>query len=285
MSDLLSGIRQRFASMTPVEKRIALCILESPERFLNETITQLAARSGTSSGSVAKFAASMGFRGYSDMKITIAQTLQPQPLSFDGVEATDGPKAAMQKLMQAAQTAFSDTFRAMGSELEMAAALLDGAKRIEIYAAGSSLPVAHDAHYRLMRLGLPAVILPDPLLASMSASQLREDTVVLAVSDKGRTSNTLTAARIARRNGAKIVALTSVPDSPLAQAADVALISVSVETEARREAVVSRLAQLLIVDSLCAYLAAQRGLDAMWHLDNEIEILEEYRQENREEKK
>ena len=282
--DILSKIRQRFVSMTPVEKRIASCILEAPEIFVNETITQLAARAKTSSGSIVKFAASMGFKGYSNMKIEIAQGLeQPRILSFDGVDPTDGPKAAMQKLMQAAQTAFTDTYSAISMELGEAAELLAKARRIEIYAAGSSLPVAQDAHYRLMRLGLPAVILPDPLLASMSAAQLGEHDVVIAVSDKGRTNNTLTAAQIAKRSGAKLLVLTSVQDSPLAKLADVALISVSVEAVAYREAVVSRLAQLLIMDSLCAYLAAQRGLDAMRHLDNEIEVLEEYRQIRQEE--
>ena len=284
MSDILTEIRQRYASMTPVERRIASCILEAPERVINEPITQLAARTGISSGSIAKFAASMGFKGYAGMKIGIAQVLErPETLTFDGVEPTDGPKMAMKKLMQSSQTSFLNTFHAISTELDDAAAMLTQACRIEIYASGSSLPVAQDAHYRLMRLGMPTVILPDPLLASMSAAQLREGAVVIAVSDKGRTNNTLTAARIAKRSGAKILALTSVPDSPLAKLADVALVSISSEAAAFREAVVSRLTQLLMIDSLCSYIAAQRGLDAMQHLDSEIEVLEHYRRITKEE--
>ena len=279
MSDILADIRQRYPSMTPVEKRIASCILEAPDRVINETITQLAARTGISSGSIAKFAVSLGFKGYSGMKIGIAQGLEkPNTLTFDGVNPTDGPKMAMKKLMQASQTSFMNTFNAIGTEMDDAANLLMHARRIEIYAGGSSLPVAQDAHYRLMRLGLPTVILPDPLLASMSAAQLQEGDVIIAVSDKGRTNNTLTAAQIAKRSGARILALTSVPDSPLAQLADAALISVSSEAASYREAVVSRLTQLLLIDSLCSYIAAQRGLDAMQHLDSEIEVLEYYRQ-------
>ena len=279
MSDILADIRQRYPSMTPVEKRIASCILEAPDRVINETITQLAARTGISSGSIAKFAVSLGFKGYSGMKIGIAQGLEkPNTLTFDGVNPTDGPKMAMKKLMQASQTSFMNTFNAIGTEMDDAANLLMHARRIEIYARGSSLPVAQDAHYRLMRLGLPTVILPDPLLASMSAAQLQEGDVIIAVSDKGRTNNTLTAAQIAKRSGARILALTSVPDSPLAQLADAALISVSSEAASYREAVVSRLTQLLLIDSLCSYIAAQRGLDAMQHLDSEIEVLEYYRQ-------
>jgi len=280
----LSLLKQRLPSMTPTEKKIASCILESPDVVINETITHLAERAGTSSGSVANFAASMGFRGFSDMKIQIAQSLETSGTpAFDGVDASDDPRAAMQKIIASAQTAFKDTLDAMGDELAQAAQLLMSARRIEIYSGGSSLPIGQDVHYRLMRLGLPAVILPDPLLACMSASQLTDSDVALTISHKGRTTNTLAAAEMAKRKGAKVIALTSFHASPLAALSDVCLVSVSGEAIAYREAVISRLTQLVIIDSLCAYIAAQRGLEAMQYLDNEIEVLEQYRksEENR----
>lgn len=283
MTKCLAMLKQRLSSMTPVEKRIAACILEAPSEVINETITHLAARAGTSAGSVANFASSMGFKGFSDMKIQLASSLEkPQAPAFDGVAAADDPRTAMKKMMAAAQNSFLDTFDAMGDELLRAADLLMNARRIEIYASGSSLPVGQDAHYRLMRLGLPAVIVPDPLLACMSASQLGEQDVALAISHKGRTNNTLASARMARQRGAKLLAMTSFQLSPLAQMSDVCLISVSGEATAYREAVVSRLTQLLLIDSLCAYIAAQRGMEAMQYLDNEIEVLEAYRKNDQE---
>lgn len=64
MSKCLSVLKQRLSSMTPVEKRIAACILEAPGEVINETLTHLAARAKTSAGSVANFATSMGFKGF-----------------------------------------------------------------------------------------------------------------------------------------------------------------------------------------------------------------------------
>lgn len=278
MNRALSTLTERLGEMTPAERRIAQCILEAPEAVVNETITHLARRAGTSLGSVANFAASMGFGGFSDMKIRIAQDLgsAAKPV-FDGVAEGDDPRAAMQKIAAAAQTAFRETCEAMDDGLLRAAQLLMSARRIEIYAAGSSLPVGQDAHFRLMRLGLPAVFVADPLLAGLSAAQLTEADAVLAVSHKGRTTSVLASARTAAQRGAKVVALTSYRTGPLAQMSDVTLLSVSGEAEAYREGVVSRLAQLLIVDSLCAYIAAQRGAKAVESLDKEIELLEQYR--------
>lgn len=284
MIKLLPMLRQRLSSMTPVEKRIAACILEAPDRVINETITHLAARAGTSSGSVANFASAMGFRGFSDMKIRLAQSLESAKApDFDGVSASDDPKSAMEKLMAATHTSFRDTLDSVGDSLTQAAQLMESAKRIEIYAAGSSLPVGYDVHYRLMRLGLPAVFIPDPLLACISAAQLDETGVAITISHKGRTTNTLAAAKMAKSRGARVIALTSFHESPLTAICDVRLVAVSGEAQEYREAVISRLTQLMMVDSLCAYIAAQRGLDAMKYLDSEIEVLEKYRNGDMEE--
>lgn len=278
MNRILTTIRQRYPAMTPVEKRIADAILHSPKQAADETITHLAARAGTSSGSVANFATSLGLRGFSDLKIRIAQSLENFPTpAFDGVCASDDPRQAMQKMICSAQAAFAETLENMQEELTAAARLFMEARRIEIYASGSSLPVAHDIHYRLIRLGLPAVIVPDPLLASMSASQLTSQDVVVAVSHKGRTTNTLSSVQTAKQRSAKIIALTSYQTSPLTELSDVCLLSLSSEAQEDREAVVSRLTQLLIMDSLCAYIAAQRGHEAMRRLDREIEVLEKHR--------
>ena len=56
-------LKQRLPSMSPTEKKIAACVLENPSLVVNETLTHLARRAGVSSGSVANFAAAMGFNG------------------------------------------------------------------------------------------------------------------------------------------------------------------------------------------------------------------------------
>ena len=160
MKKILSAFQQTYSSMMPVEQHIASCILEMLEYFIHETITQLAARAHTSSGSIAKFATSTGFKGYSDMKVAIVQGIEPpKTYSIEGVEVIDGAKAAMKQLIQMTETAFEDTYAAIGTELDTAENLFMQTRRIEIYAAGSSMQVAYDAHYRLMRLGLPRRIL------------------------------------------------------------------------------------------------------------------------------
>lgn len=75
---------------------------------------------------------------------------------------------------------------------------------------------------------------------------------------------------MAKTRGVVLIALTSFQQNPLAALSDVCLVS-------GEAPVVSRLTQLLVVDSLCAYIAAQRGMETMEYLDSEIEVLEQYR--------
>ena len=146
--------------------------------------------------------------------------------------------------------------------------------RIEILGTGSSMPLAQDAYYRFMRLGLPAAFSQDMLYASISASQLPENSCAFVISHTGRTNSVLNAAGLARQRGAKVIALTSFAVSPLTQMADVSLLAISGEAKAYEEALTSRLTKMLIVDSICAYIAAKGGVKAMRNLDNEIEVLE-----------
>ena len=64
----LSLIQQKYPGMSPVEKRIADCIMEDPQAAVNATIVYIAARAQVSEGSVINFASSLGFKGFSQMK-------------------------------------------------------------------------------------------------------------------------------------------------------------------------------------------------------------------------
>ncbi len=278
MNQFIPLLQQRFSSISTVEKRIARVILDDPQQIIGMTVTQLASKAGTSAGSVANFAVTFGFKGFTDMKLSLARQLQPSvAFTFDDVLPQDDPKAAMQKMIANAGRSFDSTLAAMRDEMRRAADILLSASLINIYASGSSLPVMYDIHYRLLRLGLPVCLSPESMLACLSASQLNEHSAVIAVSHKGRTENTLKPVSIAKERGAKIISLTSVSDSPLTRISDVNLISVSYESAEDKEAVVTRLTQLLIFDSICAWIAAQRSDDALTRLDTEIELLELYR--------
>ena len=80
----------------------------------------------------------------------------------------------------------------------------------------------------------------------------------MGFSHSGATADTVRFLEIARDAGALTVALTGAPDSPLAGAADECLVARARESRLRAGAMVSRIAQLAIVDCLFLGVASQR---------------------------
>lgn len=266
---ILEQIRTGYRSMSAVDCRISDIILEAPEEVVNMTTAHLASRAGVSEGSVINYANKLGVRGFSALKICLARETESfAGFSFGSVLPKDSPSIALRKISGSAVESFLQTSRSLrNEELQAVADCLMAARRIDIYGAGNSALMAQDAYFQLMRIGLPAYAVTDYLSLSLAASQLDEECVALAFSHTGQTIEVIDAMTVAKKRGAKTICITSYPDSLLAGLCDIALITYSHEAEQHQEAAVSRMAQLLVTVSLCAYLSAQLGTKSVEQSD------------------
>ena len=103
----------------------------------------------------------------------------------------------------------------------------------------------------------------------MVATILGAGDLVVAISDSGQSTSVVDVVASARAHGAATVAVTSVPDSPLARAAEMALYTASVPSGGALygEAVTSKWGQLLVVDALYAAYAARHFDETVAHLE------------------
>ncbi len=102
------------------------------------------------------------------------------------------------------------------SELERA---YQERKRVLVMGAGRSGLVGRAFAMRLMHLGFNSYVLGDTITPSV-----RKGDIVFAISGSGRTELIVTAANVAKRVGAVVIAVTSYPDSPLGRLADYVLV-------------------------------------------------------------
>ncbi len=89
-------------------------------------------------------------------------------------------------------------------------------KKILVMGAGRSGLVGRAFAMRLMHLGFDVHVLGDTLVP-----KIEEGDVVISISGSGRTKLIVTATEAAKSVGAKVIAVTSYRDSPLARLADV----------------------------------------------------------------
>jgi DNA-binding MurR/RpiR family transcriptional regulator len=126
--------------------------------------------------------------------------------------------------------------------------------------------VARDAAHQFLRIGVRASVFDDGQLMLMSAALLRRGDVVMAFSHSGQTAAVVEAARQARQNGARLIALTNRSDSPLGRESDVALCANLDGLPWAGENAAARLVQLSVLDALLSavaqkdYAAAQANL-------------------------
>ena len=274
-----SLIQQRYSSMSPVEKRIADCILEDPEHITKSTIVYLARKANVSQGSVSNFAVSLGFPGFSQLKINLAQNLPAAGETADSRADTAAGKRTMRDLIESSRASFESTLDTVpAANFNEAAQILSEADHIILTGFAHSAPVAQDIAFRLMSLGLPAQVITDALVAHVACANLGEKGVLFAISHSGRTRDTVTCARIARQAGAKVICFTSYARNELSQLSDITFVSVSNEAQYYRESMTARLTQLIMGDCLVEMIAERIGPRAVERLDAIVDIFERNRE-------
>jgi DNA-binding MurR/RpiR family transcriptional regulator len=262
------ALRSMVASLTPAERRAAQVILAAPDDVVHMSITQLGAAAHVSESTIVRLSTRLGYRGFVDLKIAIAQSAdRGQPVVVGNVVATDNLTTIVHKVLAAEVRDIEETSKLLDlHSLDRCIRALDGSRRVLAYGAGPSSFVALDLAQKLERVGLAAFGYNDPHLAIASASLVTEHDVAIAFSFSGRTRDTLTFLRAARGRGAETVAVTSSLRSPITEVASCTIVTASTESPFRMGATSSRIAQLCVVDVIFTALAVSRHDEAMARL-------------------
>jgi len=245
-------VRSAAAGLVPSEAKVVRALLEPGADVINLSVSDVAASAGVGIATVVRACQSLGFKGFQAAKIALARDVAPLG---DGppedVQAGDSPHQVLVKLAAGSSQALSRTPTSVDpAALAEAVRLLQRSARVLILGVGTSAPLAADAAYRLVTVGVTAFFPPDVHTQHVQARLLGAGDLAVAISHTGATTETISAVRGAKAGGAKVVAVTSFSNSPLTELADVCLVSGGLETRYRVEAMTSRLTHLLVLDTL-----------------------------------
>lgn len=258
-----SAIEAASSGLTPATGRIAAAIRENPAIVLDKTISELAAACHTSVASVVRFCRALGLSGYAQLRMSLATELGRESAQYGAmtlgaeIARSDTLQAMVGKIASLEMLAIDETVSSLDfAALERVVTALDAAQRILLFGIGASQFVAQDLHHKLIRVGRNAFLLADSHEAWSAALLSPDRTVALGFSHSGETADTVRFLDLARQNGALTVAITGAPASPVARIADERLITHARESTLRAGAMVSRIAQLALVD--CLFLGVAR---------------------------
>ncbi len=257
MKSIILEIRSKYTEMGPGEKKIANCLLEDPACILPLSISEFSAKAGCGDATAIRFARRLGLKGYQELKIAIAGEVSTLSREREQISKDDTCFDMFSKRINDIQIALENTRSVLDPEdLGRAAKAILEAERIIIFGLGNSSPIAMDAQYKFLRVGLHCSACSDSHLQVNIASHLNSRCVAIGISHSGRSADVVEALRLARLCGATTVCVTNHEVSPITRVSDICLFTKSEETRYTNLSMSSRVAALAIFDSIYTYVVA-----------------------------
>ncbi len=274
---LLDSIRTHLDSLSKSERKVALAVLKNPELAIAENITALARNAQVSEPTVVRFCRAIGYDGWQEFKLKLAQGLA---LALPGADESpmqdDLASDLVNKICSRSINTLLDLRNNLRPEaIQRALDVLVQSNKIEFYGQGTSGVVAADAQHKFFRSGVPTVAYSDPHIHSISASLLKKGDTVVAISQRGNSAALLRSVQLARKMEADIIALTP-SGTPLAELATVLVpIDLSFNTDPYTP-LSARLAHLVVIDILAVGLALKRGPEFRSKMQNAQKALQKF---------
>lgn len=247
-------IRMHLPGLTPLEAKVAADILARKD--IDEAMP-LRDAAAVSEAMVVKVAKKLGFTGFRDFRQGLVDDYRSDIAALHAeISADDTSGEIVQKVFRTAMQALEETFAILDLEaFDRAADVLHRARQRDLYGLGGSAQIARDVSHKFLRIGIRSSVFDDAHMMMMSAALLGPDDVAIAFSHSGSTAAVIDAVDLARRNGARTIAVTNHPDSMLARAVDVVLFSTAQNSPLLGENATARIAQLNLLDALFVAVA------------------------------
>jgi DNA-binding MurR/RpiR family transcriptional regulator len=276
-STLLLTIKRKLPHLNPALQRIAAYITENPEKIKFLKIKELASECEVSEATVSRFVKELDIGTFQELKIILAEVpfkdlknaQKEGKFIYDDVAKGDSIENVIEKITYRNIEALEDTKKIINSqEIEKAVSVIDKADIVTIYCVGTSRIAAESAKMRFYRVGKECIIYNDPANQAVSSSLQGKKDVAIGISNSGKSAPTVNALKMAKEKGSRTICITSSDKSPINRYADIRLYTVDNPSSFFQESLVSRVAQILIIDILYASYALK-------HYNKSIKKLEE----------
>lgn len=269
-NQVLGTIRAHYDAMTQVQKRIADFILQNPEFVVKGSISDLASATNVKSeASIVRFYRTLGYDGFKDFKIQIAQELAGQVFyhSSEDIKMTDSVDEIKRKVFSGTITCATECMRRNDvQDYERAAELILNADHVILLGYGAASAIAQYAQFRFLELGIHAHFSPDPHMNAPILAHPNENTLIICISKSGETLDLLRPLQQLPEGVCKVLSITNSEDSSLTALSDVVIATHTDGINYLTDAMNTRTVQMIVVDTLFSIVSIKGGRDAQSRL-------------------
>lgn len=231
--------------------------MDSGKSVIYNTMSDIKAKTKVGDATIIRFCQKLGFSGFSDLKIEIAKE--------DFSQKQELPKEAkyFTEIAVGVKEALNATESLLNEEtLADALQLISQSNNIYIFGVGSSGTTSLDLATMFLRVGVKAHAVVDPHIQAQVASLLDEGDTVIVFSLSGKTKDTYDSMKIAKKNGAKILAITNYLQSPIGRTADFVL-QTAIEEFLNGASLAGKISQLYLCDILVQGYERKNNVDSI----------------------
>lgn len=249
--------------LSRTERQIAEYILKDEHAASRLSIQALAEDAGVGAASIVRFSRTLGFKGFSDLKMTLEKDKLLLENRDIGVETDDPINVVKQKVLRFNQSALERCILDSNNEtLKQITDSVCRAEKVLIFGCGTASAIAEAGAALFMSTGVMALSVSDSMLQLRSAAFLKPGDVVFALCYTGYSKDVGDAMMFAREAGAVTVLITSAKNSLLGKYADFELHTIVREQANPLNNAATSISQLLLLQTV-QVLVHQRKIPAV----------------------
>ncbi|MDN7240982.1 MurR/RpiR family transcriptional regulator [Planococcus sp. N028] len=220
--NLIHGIASSMKKFTSSEVDLAKYILANSDEVSQLSISQIAKKSHVSPATITRFCQKISFSGFNEFKHELKRyiDLRNKPAATSDIKEIDYFSKLYQNYLEIIETTFR---KVTYPDIQKAATLLNHAPKVHVYGIGNSGIAAQEFKWKFFRIGVNVESITDPHQAVMDAALTTEASLVIGISISGKTKEVINAVKIAKQQGATIIAITGEKESELSKLADLSL--------------------------------------------------------------
>ena len=219
--DAAENLINSVGGVSKSEQAIGDFILGSPQRASRMTLREIAEATGTSPATVSRFARSLGYRSFAELKtaVVIAAREETRRPATDHIDI-DQTRDSIAFVLERKVAELTETAEAIDEEsLRTTVGLIRRAGTVLLAGVGNSGTVASNAAFKLSLIGARAVCPRDTEMAAITASNLTPADMVIMLTTSGSSKRLVRVMDAAEERGIPVVIVTDNPMTDLCQRA------------------------------------------------------------------
>lgn len=250
-NDIFVKARFVYASLPKAERGAADVLFDLGKEAADLTLAEYAERANSSDSSVIRFCRRIGTDGYAEFVELLRSSEEPPggPGVYR-VSASDDIHTVFTKVVRNYTDTLTDTLALYTDDYTRALEAIRGARNLHFMGIGDAFLVCQAAQMKFARVGKASTAYSDTALMLATASLTDSSDVVVAVSFSGQSRLIVNAVRLAKDNGATIIALIHNEKSRLGRLADISLYTATTDLTPTHDEIARRIAEHAIIDTL-----------------------------------